>query len=215
VIRFLKLRLWLVLAGIFLLSGARSLLAQSDAETNSPTGTNTLPRCVHWHTIKVRPRASTPKIHFYNKLNPVWWFKNSDDPKPPEWYRPEDKHRRLKWSFRNPMHNFDFYVIGVADKKFARSGKFPTQNSDPRGGWDFEASRYKFIWLPFISYHRPKFDFYFGWRNRGNFGIKININPKKRVKTTADKESAPDSLAPPGSRPTGGRDAGEPSAEVH
>lgn len=134
--------------------------------------------CVHWQTVQITPRKSTPKIHFYNKLNPVWWFKNSDDPKPPDWYKPNDKHRKLKWSFRNPMHNFNFYVIGVADKKFHRSGRFPDQNSDPRGGWDFEAARYKFIWLPFIAYHRPKFDFYFGWRNRGNFGIKFNINPK-------------------------------------
>ena len=136
----------------------------------------------HWRTITIKPPARAPKIHFYQKLNPVWWLKNADDPKPPEWYRPDDKHRRLKWSFRNPFHNFDFYVIGVADKKFSRSGKFPALNSDPRGGWDFEASRYKFIWLPFVAYHRPNFDFYFGWRNRGNFGIKINFNPKNRQK---------------------------------
>jgi len=133
----------------------------------------------HWQTITIKPKPTAPKIHFYQKLNPIWWFKNSDDPIPPKWYRPDDKHRKLKWSFRNPLHNFHFYVVGVADKKFSRSGKFPALNSDPRGGWDFEVSRYKFICLPFVSYHRPKFDFYFGWRNRGNFGIKININPKK------------------------------------
>ena len=141
--------------------------------------TNTAREHVSWHTIEIKPPLNAPKIHFYQKLNPVWWLKNSDDPKPPAWYRPEEKYRRLKWSFRNPLHNFDFYIVGVADKTFYRSGRFPDKNSDPRGGWDFEAVRYKFIWLPFVSYHRQKFDFYLGWRNRGNFGIKININPKK------------------------------------
>ena len=61
--------------------------------------------------------------------------------------------------------------------KFVRAGRYPGENANPNGGWDFEAARYKFLWLPFVSYHREKFDFYFGWRNRGNFGIKININP--------------------------------------
>jgi hypothetical protein len=49
------------------------------------------------------------------------------------WYRPGDRHRDLKWSFRNPFHNFDHYVIGIADKSFQRSGKYPERNSNPRG----------------------------------------------------------------------------------
>src|SRR5579863_8074681 len=122
------------------LLGGYSLFAYAGSETNSPSTTNTVSKSVSWHTIKKMPRADLPKIHFYDKLNPVWWLKNQDDPKPPDWYKPNDKRRKLKWSFRNPMHNFDFYVIGVADKKFSRSGRFPDQNSDPRGGWDFEFS---------------------------------------------------------------------------
>ena len=173
-----KLPLALFLAGAFFLFPARDLLAKSTPEAHPASDTNAMAHA-HWHTIAIKPGQKTSKIHFYNKLNPIWWFKNIDDPTPPAWYRPDDHHRRMKWSFRNPMHNFDFYVIGVADKKFSRSGRFPDKVSDPRGGWDFEAARYKFIWLPFISYHRPKFDFYFGWRNRGNFGIKINVNPHK------------------------------------
>ncbi|HWD91219.1 MAG TPA: hypothetical protein VG938_02605 [Verrucomicrobiae bacterium] len=172
----MKLPRTLILAGVLL--AAPNLFAKFVPDPNTSPLTNRAPH-VHWRTITVKPGPNAPKIHFYNKLNPVWWLKNADDPQPPEWYKPDDSHRRLKWSFRNPLHNFDFYVIGVADKKCERSGQFPEQNSDPRGGWDFEATRYKFIWLPFIAYHRPKFDFYFGWRNRGNFGIKINFNPKK------------------------------------
>jgi hypothetical protein len=178
----MKLPQTLFLAGVLFLLEAGDVFAQSSSATNSPAATNGIPECEHWRTIKVKPNENKPKIHFYNKLNPVWWFKNSDDPKPPEWYRPGENHRKLKWAFRNPMHNFNFYVIGVANKKFSRSGRFPEKNGDPRGGWDFEAARYKFIWMPYISYHRSKFDFYFGWRNRGNFGIKVNINPKQNPK---------------------------------
>jgi hypothetical protein len=142
-----------------------------------PAGTNS----VRWHTITVRPPTNQPKIHFYNKLNPVWWFKNSDEPVPPAWYKPGDKHRVAKWHFRNPLHNFDNYVIGVADKKFKRSGRYPERNSNPNGGWDFEVARRKLAVLPFISYQRGKFNFYFGWRERGNLGIKLNFSkpPKK------------------------------------
>lgn len=172
----LKLPFLLFLAAIFL-GGFRSF---AESPSNPLAATNSAPKPTGWHTIKTTPRSNLPKIHFYNKLNPVWWLKNQDDPKPPDWYKPGGKHRNLKWNFRNPFHNFDFYIIGVADKKFARSGRFPESNSDPRGGWDFEAARYKFVWLPFISYHRPKFDFYLGWRERGNFGIKFNINPAKK-----------------------------------
>jgi len=139
---------------------------------------------VSWRTVKIEPGPRAPKIHFYNKLNPVWWLKNSDDPVPPDWYRPGEKlkHRRMMWSFRNPLHNFDFYVIGVADKKFYRSGQHPKLNGDPRGGWDFSAARYRFIYLPFVSYRHESFNFYFGWRNHGNFGIKFNFSSKKEKK---------------------------------
>ena len=171
-----------VLAGILFSAACTNLFAQSSTETNSFNGTNAAPASGKWHTVTVEPRTDLPKIHFYEKLNPVWWLKNRDDPKPPDWYKPDDKRRRLKWSFRNPLHNLNFYVIGVADKKFHRSGRYPESVMNPHGGWDFDAARYKIIWLPFVSYHRDKFDFYFGWRNHGNFGIKLNVNPTKPPK---------------------------------
>lgn len=177
-----KLPFVAVLAATLL--GGFSVFADSGSATNSPGTTNSTPNSGRWHTIKEKPRADLPKIHFYDKLNPVWWLKNQDDPKPPDWYKPTDKHRKLKWSFRNPFHNLNFYVVGVADKRISRSGRFPDQNSNPHGGWDFEYTRYKFIWLPFMAYHRTKFDFYFGWRERGNFGIKFNINPERHKSNT-------------------------------
>ena len=128
-----------------------------------------------WHSIQIAPRPGLPKIHFYDKLNPVWWFKNSDEPIPPDWYKPNDKHRVRKWLFRNPLHNFDNYVIGIADKSSVRSGRYPLQTSNPHGGWNFAISRRKLIVLPFVSYRRGKFEFYLGWRERGNFGAKMNF----------------------------------------
>lgn len=128
-----------------------------------------------WHSIDVNPPANLPHIRCVDKLNPVWWFKNSDEPVPPTWYKPKDKWRVLKWHFRNPLHNFDHYVIGVADKHFVRSGWYPAVTSNPSGGWNIAISKYKWLRLPFVDYRRGKFEFYFGWRTRGNFGIKVNV----------------------------------------
>jgi len=136
---------------------------------------NTASREGKWHTVPVEPRPGIPKIHYYDKLNPVWWFKNVDEPSPPKWYLPHGKARKLKWRFRNSFHNFNNYVIGIADKRFSRSGRYPEATTNPRGGWNFAVSKYKWLRLPFISYRRGKFQTYLGWRDHGNFGIKINV----------------------------------------
>ena len=107
------------------------------------------------------------------KWSPKFWFGNLNDPVPPPNYRPDDKHRVRKWYFRNPTHNFDFYVIGLADKTFRRSGRCPAEVFNPRGGWNWAVCKYKFVRLPFISYQKKSFKFYLGWRERGNFGIKF------------------------------------------
>lgn len=169
-----------------------------------PTDTN----AVHWHTIVVKPKTELPEIHFYDKLNPVWWFGNADDPIPPDWYKPEDKHRETKWYFRNPLHNFNFYVIGVADKKFHRSGHYPERNSDPNGGWDFAITRRHVLPLPYISYERSWCNFYFGWRERGNFGIKLNFprGSKARPQSKTDGQK-PSSTSEPHTKPVTTDDA--------
>jgi hypothetical protein len=145
------------------------------AKNPPPISTNTIPQS-HWHTIIVSAAPVTPPIHFYDKLNPLWWLENADDPVPPKWYLPGDPHRTLKWRFRNPFHNFDHYVIGVTGKTFSRSGRYPERNSDPHGGWDFEIARRKLILLPFISYERPRITCYFGWREHGAFGIELKLH---------------------------------------
>jgi hypothetical protein len=150
-----------------------------------PAGTNS----ARWHTVTVTPKPDLPKIHFYNKLNPVWWFGNIDDPEPPAWYRPDSKRRFFLWHLRNPFHNFDHYVIGIGDKTFVRSGRYPERNSNPDGGWDFAVARRELAVLPFLSCQCGRFNFYLGWRERGDFGIKLNFptppkqnHPAKSVK---------------------------------
>ena len=106
---------------------------------------------------------------------------------PPPSYREGKCCRRFTWYVRNPFHNFDHYVIGIADKPFTRVGRFPDQVANPNGGWNWAVCRYRNLRLPFVDYHRGRFEFYFGWRNGGNFGVKLNLIQKhaaRPAKTT-------------------------------
>src|SRR3989442_7473308 len=87
----------------------------------------------------------TPAHHFKfkQKINPVWWFENADEPAAPAWYEPGQHNRHLDWHMRNPFHNFDAYVIGVSDKPFTRSGRFPKNVFNPNGGWNWAVCHYK------------------------------------------------------------------------
>ncbi len=105
----------------------------------------------------------------------AFWLGNADDPLPPPDYLIDDPRRVDKWYWRNPLHNFTFYVIGVADKPFERFGICPSHTFNPAGGWNWCVTRYGSVELPFISYEQGKFQTYFGWRDRGNFGIKLNL----------------------------------------
>jgi hypothetical protein len=109
------------------------------------------------------------------KWNPRFWLGNLDDPAPPPDYRPDGKHRLGKWHLRNPGHNFNFYIIGIADRTFRRSGRFPDRVFSPDHGWNWAVSKYKWVRLPFISYNHRAFKTYIGWRERGNFGIELKL----------------------------------------
>ena len=116
----------------------------------------------------------------WQKLNPIWWIGNADDPAPPDTYRPGKRLRKFSWSIRNPFHNFTFYVIGISDKVFLRTGRYADRVANPQGGWNWAVCRYQWLWLPFVDYHRGRFEFYFGWRNGGNFGLKLNFSQKHK-----------------------------------
>jgi hypothetical protein len=115
-------------------------------------------------------------LQTFQKWNPIWWFGNVDDPDPPDWYRPEQPFRRFLWRLRNPLHNFVFYVVGVADKDFTRSGRYPADVFKPSPGWNWAVTRYKWARLPFASFHHGRFKWYAGWRERGNFGFKLTLS---------------------------------------
>jgi hypothetical protein len=130
-------------------------------------------------SIQAQPQtARKTRIGFANKINPLWWFGNMDDPEPPADYIPGHKLRRLKWAFRNPFHNFDFYVIGVADKGFVRSVKPECRDGEPKNRWTYAVTRYRRWRLPFISFHGKSISWYFGWRDKGNFGISLRKDQK-------------------------------------
>jgi hypothetical protein len=130
--------------------------------------------------VETKPRPSrytneVKVVRHYPKWNPAWWFGNVDRPTPPDWYRPEDPCRTNRWYWRNSLHNFTHYVIGIYDKPFVRVGRFPDKVFAPEGGWNWAVCKYKFLRLPFLSYSRGGFKFYCGWRERGNFGMKLNF----------------------------------------
>jgi len=68
-------------------------------------------------------------ISIWSKLNPLWWFGNIDMPEPPGWYRPKSSRRErlLGWFRRNNLHNFTWYVVGIADKEREVIAKDPYQ----------------------------------------------------------------------------------------
>ncbi len=115
------------------------------------------------------------------KWKPAFWFGNADEPMPPEDYRPDDPNRVRRWYWRNPGHNFDFYVVGIADKSFVRTGRHPSAVFNPAGGWNWACSHRGWCALPFASYLRGRFKFYLGWRERGNFGIKLAFARKEKA----------------------------------
>ena len=123
------------------------------------------------HAVKVLPAPRKMQ-----KWNPAWWIGNVDTPVPPANYRPYDPRRIQKYQWRNPGHNFTFYVIGIADKEFTRTGRHPEDVFKPGGGLNWAVSLCGMLPpLPFVSYQGRHCSTYLGWRERGNFGAKLNL----------------------------------------
>ncbi len=121
-------------------------------------------------------REAKRSVALADKLNPQFWLENLDDPMPPVDYLVDDPKRVEKWYWRNPFHNFTFYVIGIADQSFERQGLCPSDVFNPGGGFNWAVCKKDWLRLPFISFENDALSTYFGWRNGGNFGIKINLH---------------------------------------
>ena len=165
----------LALVPLFGCRSAPPARPETEASTERPAGSATNRSEGVFHYIPKPHRFSA-----WQKANPIWWFRNADDPVPPESYRAGKCCRNLTWHLRNPCHNFTFYVMGIADKPFTRAGPFPTKTSNPTGGWNRAVCRYRWLRLPFIDYQRGRFEFYLGWRTGGSFGLKLNFGKKPK-----------------------------------
>src|SRR5947208_8032655 len=108
-------------------------------------------------TASVSGRVEQP---IWNKLNPVWWFLNDDEPDPPDWQLPGKPYliRQLSWYARNPFQNFGNYVFGVYDRNYTVAGMAPVYATswseiDPsKTGWKVSIIHVGALHLPFVSY---------------------------------------------------------------
>ena len=103
--------------------------------------------------------------------------------------KPNTVGKAAGWAFRNPLHNFCFYVIGTANcvnSEFTILQMTPGHfcalcyrkeacTVFPGSGTGFFLG---FAWLEAIYFSAvgiwigAKSEFYLGWRCRGNFGVK-------------------------------------------
>jgi hypothetical protein len=139
------------------------------------------------------------QIYWYDLGHWMSWaaFGNDDDGifgegRNPPFHKeePRDLITATRWFFRNPFHNFCFYVIGAAPKPqdefvilslsrnkcalftYHPKGKIPPLPE--RSYFHFSAHSFK----PFLGFRiqwtkKVHATGYIGWREKGNFGIKL------------------------------------------
>ncbi|MCD6489414.1 MAG: hypothetical protein J7K20_01625 [Thermodesulfobacterium sp.] len=147
----------------------------------------------YFHKAEFPEHSEPPDWWWFGKngFGKLMWsiFGNSDDPEPIDKFYPSDwsqTKKRLHWYFvRNPLHNFDFYVIGFRDHDRVIYGKEPTKVFIDEG-WNYYVSRilpYRWLWVLFVSYQKRigdrVFQFYIGWRHGASFGFKLRYHKEK------------------------------------
>lgn len=160
----------------------------------------------HW-LYHVIPRHRC-QIRWYDIPHWTTWmlFGNDDDgifgEEPTARYCPSQKigfSKATAWNLRNPLHNFCFYVIGSADRSNSEFTLLKITPDEyclfkyyPEAKKVFASEKTSFYMAlhggkPFVSLRivynaTRKGDFYFGWRERGNFGIKFVPFGKRKQK---------------------------------
>jgi len=123
----------------------------------------------------------------------------------------------VRWSARNSLHNFCFYVVGsahwqrhyhavlfsIADcrvRAFSSGEKkvFDSDNSFKIAFNDFKP----FVACQFSHFKNRAFQFYVGWRDRGNLGFKLRPWAKRNrsekiVNETSAERAQPECPCPP------------------
>lgn len=88
-----------------------------------------------------------------------------------------DRWTAIKWWFRNPAHNFCFYVIGVADQTRYVTGPWGAAHDRLEVGetgwmWSYTKVVHS-LPLPYVNFSNKWIKFYAGWRPQGAFGFKL------------------------------------------
>jgi hypothetical protein len=145
-------------------------------ETRIPLDRQVDSRHHSYHTPRT-PDLDGSRVVGVPKLNPKWWFENSDEPLP-WWWKPEEPldERRRTWLRRNPFHNFTHYVIGVTDRHTHRFGMNAQSIWNDKGSFNAAVTRAgPLLYLPMISNRGRFLEWYMGWRESGNFGASLRI----------------------------------------
>ncbi|MDB6081900.1 MAG: hypothetical protein JWO53_1172 [Chlamydiia bacterium] len=172
---------------------------QKQAETHPTTDMSEREKIASSHWLyKVIPRHRS-QIEWYDIGRWTTWalFGNDDDGIFGEGKKanyklqePISSKLALYWTCRNPLHNFCFYVIGQAYMKNSEytllsisEGEKKYLSYKAEGSTVFEKGNSSFFlgfhgWKPFIAFkiqhsHSYHTEFYLGWRERGNFGLKL------------------------------------------
>ncbi len=125
-----------------------------------------------------RSKARRQPAPLLRKLFNLKWvlFGNDDDGLYGDdaWRAGREKTAALarEWWFRNPAHNFTWYVLGFADHDCV---SWHNQELDDKG-WMFAVTTCRarlYLPFPFIGYNGASRAVYLGWRPSGAFGIKF------------------------------------------
>jgi len=90
----------------------------------------------------------------------------------------------FQWWIRNPMHDWTSYVVGLEARNFKSikvvgPSEVTLKSDIKQNGWIVALRRWGFLVLPFVSYSRFRaeglYQFYWGWRPHGSFGIKARV----------------------------------------
>ncbi len=124
-------------------------------------------------------------------------------------HKPPTFSKALLWSLRNPFHNYTFYVLGFASK-YVHCDEFVVINLTPKSfrfctytpyGTTVFSDRHTCFFVafhsmrPFISFrytfeNQKRFEGFCGWRERGNFGLKLALRSGNNTMYENLKESS-------------------------
>jgi len=121
----------------------------------------------------------------WQKLNPIWWLGNADEPVAPDWYRPGKSCRNLMWHLRNPFSQFRLLCYWPFPTNHSSCRSFPRRNVHPHDGWNWGVCRYYYLQLPYVSYGRGRVMSVLRLASGGAFGIELKLGAHKNASVPA------------------------------